>query len=70
MFVYNATYAYAYVECMQTNTFSFRSKHVPGVKYEISDSLSRLHLDRFKTLAPMADEVPYRCPSVSRVTWH
>jgi hypothetical protein len=48
----------------------FRSEHVPGVTNEISDSLSRLQLDRFKTLAPMADEVPYRCPPISRLMLH
>ena len=47
--------------CACKNIFCFRPEHVPGVTNEISDSLSRLQLDRFKTLAPMADEVPYRC---------
>jgi hypothetical protein len=56
--------------CACQNNFCFRSEHVPGVKTEISDSLSRLQLDRFKTLAPMADKVPYRCPLISRVMWH
>jgi hypothetical protein len=44
--------------------------HIPLKLNEISDSLSRLQLDRFKTLAPMADEVPYRCPPISRLMLH
>ena len=53
--------------CACKNIFRFRSEHVPGVKKEISDYLYRLQLYRFKTLAPMADEVPYMCSSISRV---
>ena len=56
--------------CACKNDFCFRSVHGPGVKNEISDSLSCLQLDRFKTFAPMADEVPYRSPPISRVMWH
>jgi hypothetical protein len=56
--------------CACKNNCCFRSEHSPGVTNEISDSLSRLQLDRFKKLAPMADEVPYRCPPISRVMWH
>jgi hypothetical protein len=46
--------------CACKNNFCFRSEHVPGVKNEISVSLSSLQLDRFKILAPMTDEVKMR----------
>ncbi|VDI21925.1 Hypothetical predicted protein [Mytilus galloprovincialis] len=52
------------------NNFCFRAEHVPGVQNNISDSLSRLQLERFKILAPLADKVPHKCPPVSRVMWH
>lgn len=56
--------------CACKYNFDFRSRHVPGVTNEISDSLSRLQLDRFKTLAPKANPIPQKCPPVSDVIWN
>ena len=37
--------------CLQNNIL-FRARHVPGIKNDLADSLSRLQLQRFRRLAP------------------
>ena len=55
--------------CACTYNFSFSAKHIPGFKNEISESLSRFQIQRFKTLAPGADLHPCPCPDSSEVKW-
>lgn len=45
------------------NNFSFSAEHIPGVFNQISDSLSRLQIDRFRQLAPKAQIQPMNIPS-------
>ena len=52
-----------------TNNFHCYAKHVPGKLNEISDSLSRLQITRFRQLAPQAEKLPHPCPPFSEVTW-
>lgn len=40
--------------------------HIPGIENSIADSLSRLQLQRFRSLAPMADPLP--TPTPARLT--
>lgn len=40
----------------------FRAKHIPGKKNEIADSLSRFQINRFRSLAPLADIHPVAIP--------
>jgi hypothetical protein len=44
-------------------SFVVYSQHVPGVRNEISDALSRFQDGRFRSLAPQASLRPCRCPS-------
>lgn len=50
--------------------FTFHAEHVPGVKNNIADSLSRLQLQRFRQLAPQASKIPSKCPPPSDVIWN
>jgi hypothetical protein len=40
-----------------------RAKHISGVQNELADCLSRFQMDRFKKLAPMADQTPPDIPA-------
>ena len=53
--------------CACTYNFFFSAKHIPGFKNEISDTLSRFQIQRFKTLALGADLHP--CLDSSEVMW-
>ena len=44
------------------HNFLVRARHVPGVNNEIADALSRFQLQRFRELAPGADQTPYNIP--------
>lgn len=46
---------------MQHN-FLVRARHVPGVSNEIADALSRFQMQRFRALAPDADQSPCIIP--------
>ena len=46
---------------MQHN-FVVRARHVPGVSNEIADALSRFQMQRFRALAPDADQSPCIMP--------
>lgn len=37
--------------CLQNNIL-FRARHVPGIKNDLADPLSRLQIQRFRRLAP------------------
>lgn len=50
------------LKCLQLNVVA-KAKHIPG-KSNITDSLSRLQLDRFRSLAPMAEKRPEAIPSL------
>ena len=56
--------------CAASFNFYFSARHVPGYKNKISDSLSRLQLNRFRSLAPNAEQEPFKCPSITEVMWH
>lgn len=55
--------------CACKNNFFFSAKHVPGYRNDISDSLSRFQMDRFRRLAPKAAQHPCPCPSSSEIMW-
>jgi hypothetical protein len=42
--------------CACQNNVTFSAKHVPGVKNNISDALSRLQIEKFRSLAPQAEK--------------
>lgn len=44
------------------HNFLVRARHVPGVSNEIADALSRFQMQRFRTLAPAADQSPCTIP--------
>lgn len=50
------------LKCLQLNVVA-KAKHIPG-KSNITDSLSRLQLDRFRSLAPLAEKRPEAIPSL------
>lgn len=52
------------------NNFSFTSKHIPGIKNVISDSLSRFDFQTFRKVAPDADVDATACPPLSKVMWN
>lgn len=47
--------------CLEHNIL-FRAKHIPGIRNEVADSLSRLQLKRFRALVPGADTQPTEVP--------
>ena len=44
------------------HNFLVRARHVPGVNNEIADALSRFQVQRFRELAPGADQAPCTIP--------
>ena len=44
------------------HNFLVRARHVPGVNNEIADALSRFQVQRFRELAPSADQTPCTIP--------
>jgi hypothetical protein len=50
--------------------FAFASEHIPGVKNDIADALSRLQYPRFHQLAPEADRVPSSVPPQDQVLFN
>ena len=44
------------------HNFLVRARHVPGVHNEIADALSRFQVQRFRELAPGADQTPCTIP--------
>ena len=51
------------LHCLKFNIL-FKAFHISGCKNEISDSLSRFQMDRFRSLAPFADLNPIKVPSL------
>lgn len=49
--------------------FAIFAEHLPGTRNNIADSLSRLQMDRFRALAPLAQIQPYQCPHPTAVMW-
>nr|XP_034965330.1 uncharacterized protein LOC118082278 isoform X1 [Zootoca vivipara] len=47
--------------CLQLNIY-FSAKFVPGVDNDIADALSRFQMDRFRSLAPEAQQLPEAFP--------
>lgn len=56
--------------CAMKYNFCVYAEHIPGVKNVIADALSRFQINKFKQLAPMAQEIPHQCPPVSQVIWN
>jgi len=55
--------------CACLHNFQFTAKHVEGSNNCISDALSRLQMDKFRSLAPHAEQFPHKCPTVYNVMW-
>ena len=51
------------------NNFCFSARHLPGRQKVIADSLSRLLLQQFRELSPMADKDPQICPQPEQIIW-
>ena len=49
------------IACMRYN-INFRAQHIPGQFNQISDALSRFHLQKFRALAPHCQPVPTAIP--------
>ena len=49
------------LQCLELNIV-FRAEHVPGSKNLITDSLSRLQMEKFRKLAPNVDKHPQIVP--------
>ncbi|KAK3099253.1 hypothetical protein FSP39_001635 [Pinctada imbricata] len=47
--------------------FIIHAKHIPGVRNDIADALSRFQMDRFRRLAPQAEKDPTPCVSVKDI---
>ena len=47
--------------CSANNNFTLHAKHIPGVKNNIADALSRFQMTKFRQLAPHAQENPNPC---------
>ncbi|XP_053112584.1 uncharacterized protein LOC128327611 isoform X5 [Hemicordylus capensis] len=50
------------LQCLRANIL-FRSRHVPGIRNDIADALSRFQLNRFRELAPEAALLPEPMPA-------
>ena len=44
--------------CLCAYKITFRARHVPGIKNDLADSLSRLQIQRFRRLAPAHMQLP------------
>jgi hypothetical protein len=51
--------------CAAKHSFSVHSVHIPGVRNEVSDSLSRFEQIRFRRLAPHMDKEPCQVPPLT-----
>ncbi|XP_033744158.1 uncharacterized protein LOC117330047 [Pecten maximus] len=56
--------------CAARNNFVVMATHVPGKLNLIADSLSRLQMARFRTLAPEADYIPCQVPHPKDILWN
>lgn len=56
--------------CAARYNFVFHARHVPGIRNNIADSLSRLQIQRFRRLAPAASQRQTRCPPPSEIMWN
>ena len=52
---------YLVLRCLRLNVFLY-AVHIPGVKNDIADALSRFQWDRFRELAPAAEQRGFPCP--------
>ena len=50
-----------------THHFIVHAQHIPGVKNDIADSLSRYQMLKFRSLAPEAEENPVPCLTPSQI---
>ena len=51
------------------HNFLVRARHVPGVSNGIADALSRFQMQRFRALAPVADQMPCTIPPSLMTLW-
>lgn len=49
------------------HSFVIKARHILGVSNSISDSISRFKFQKFRRLAPLADQKPARCPPASEL---
>lgn len=50
--------------------FMFLAQHMPGKLNNIADSLSQLQMDRFRKLAPKAEETSCNVPGPEDILWN
>ena len=51
------------------NNFHVSSKHLSGKLNSVADNLSRLSLQKFREIAPQADQYPQECPPPEDIIW-
>ena len=51
------------------NNFHVSSKHLSGKLNSVADNLSRLSLQKFRKIAPQADQYPQECPPPEDIIW-
>ena len=51
------------LKCLNNNVL-FRARHIPGVKNDIADALSRSQMTRFRALAPQAANLGSKVPPI------
>ena len=50
------------LSCLRHNIL-FRARHIPGLQNSQADYISRFQVERFKEIAPEADELPTPVPA-------
>lgn len=55
--------------CAATYNFAVYSEHLPGKSNVIADALSRLQMNKFRLLAPLAEATATPCPQLSDILW-
>lgn len=53
--------------CAMENCFTLSADYLPGAQNSIADSLSRFQWDRFRQLAPHANQYPEACPDFTHL---
>ncbi|VDI65046.1 Hypothetical predicted protein [Mytilus galloprovincialis] len=57
------------IMCAATYNFAVCSEHLPRKSNVIADALSRLQMNKFRLLAPLAEATATLCPQLSDILW-